>query len=52
MTPEQLKVWEEYHLWYQNEGWLGDRARQLAWADFTQEFPEFKGSNPPDGVAK
>lgn len=38
LTAMEHADWEQFLAWYNQNGWTGDEARRLAWADLQRKY--------------
>ena len=36
LTPDERKIWDEFHKWYLDNGWLDPDASHNAWMDMEE----------------
>ena len=42
LTAEELSDWQHYSRWYEDNWWVGEEARSLAWADLQRKYPRLQ----------
>ena len=38
LTAQERIDWESFLQWYNDNGWVGDEARRLAWVDLQRKY--------------
>jgi len=39
LTAQEHADWEQFLTWYNQNGWVGDEARRVAWTDLQRKHP-------------